>query len=148
MINDGLSVFFAVISSLVGVVIIFYSIEYMKRYKNLAEYYFLVLLFIGSMMGLVFSANLLLIYVFWEIAAICSWRLIGFYRGEKDLRAANKAFLITFSAASVMLLGFIMIYLDAGTFNLNELKGTAISNLAFLFIFVGIMAKSCLFPLH
>ena len=147
-IADGLSVFFAVISSVVGILIIFYSIEYMKKYKNLVEYYFLVLLFIGSMIGLVFSANLLLIYVFWEIAAICSWRLIGFYRGEKDLRAANKAFLITFSAASVMLLGFILIYLNTGTFNLMELKGTAISNLAFLFIFIGIMAKSCLFPLH
>ncbi len=145
---DGLSVFFAAISSLVGALIVLYSIGYMKKYRNLTEYYFCVTLFIGSMLGLVFSANLILVYVFWEMAAICSWRLIGFHRGEKDIWAANKAFLITFLGASVMLVGFVMVYLDAGTFNLAELRGSGITGLAFLLIFIGIMAKSCVFPLH
>ena len=147
-IADGLSVFFAVVSSLVGALIVLYSREYMKSEENSTEFYFIIMLFMSSMLGLVFSAHLLLIYIFWEIAAICSWRLIGFYRREKDIAAAHKAFLITFAAASIMLVGFIMIYLETGTFSLSELPGTPISNLPFLFIFIGIMAKSCIFPLH
>jgi len=145
---DGLSVFMAVVSSLVGMLIILYSIGYMKDYKNLGEYYFLVVLFIGSMMGLVFSANLLLMYIFWEIAAICSWRLIGFYRKPQHIKNADKAFLITFGSASVMLIGFILVYMNSGTFNILELRGATISNLAFLLIFIGIMGKSTVFPLH
>ncbi|GAH79519.1 unnamed protein product, partial [marine sediment metagenome] len=73
---------------------------------------------------------------------------IGFYREEKDIQAANKSFLITFFAASIMLAGFIMVYLDTGTFNLDKLRGTVISDFVFLLIFTGIMAKSCIFPLH
>jgi len=56
--------------------------------------------------------------------------------------------LITFSAASLMLIGFILVYLNTNTFNLIELKGSDISYLPFVLIFIGIMAKSCVFPLH
>jgi len=145
---DALSVFFAAISSVVGTIILLYSTGYMKNYENLKEYYVFVLAFIGSMLGLVFSANLILLYIFWELAAICSWKLIGFHRKETDLKAANKAFLITFGSSSFMLLGFIMIYMNSGTFNMDLLKGTQISTWAMIFIFIGIMGKSCVFPLH
>ena len=144
---DGLSVFFAVISSFVGAVILLFSIQYMKGRENLAEYYFLVTLFIGSMLGLVFSASLIWLYIFWEIAAICSWRLIGYFRRDADLKAANKAFLITFSGASLMLIGFIKIFIDHGTFSIAALKGSYMPEWVFLAVFIGIMAKSCVFPL-
>ena len=72
---DALSVFMAMTSSLVASVILIYSFGYIKDYDNQNEYYFMAVLFIGAMMGLVFSTSLILLYVFWEISAIACWRL-------------------------------------------------------------------------
>lgn len=145
---DGLAVFMAVISSFVGAVIAFYSWGYMSHYRNLNEYYLMVVLFIGSMMGIVYSTNLIFMYVFWEISAIACWRLIGFFREGEYVRRANKAFLMTALGALIMLLGFLVIYQKTGTFDLTAMKGTMIPDLAVTLILVGIFAKSATLPFH
>lgn len=145
---DALAVFMAMTSSLVAFVIVLYSFGYIKEYENQNEYYMMVCLFIGAMMGLVFSTNLIFIYTFWEISAICCWRLIGFYREEITVRNANKAFLITVAAALIMLIGFMGIYGQTGTFDLSAMKGTHIPDWTVVLILFGILAKSATFPLH
>jgi NADH:ubiquinone oxidoreductase subunit 5 (subunit L)/multisubunit Na+/H+ antiporter MnhA subunit len=100
------------------------------------------------MMGLVFSANLIFLYLFWEIIAICCWRLIGFYRLKEHVRKADKAFLITFFGAVVMLLGFIQIYGTTNTFDLTAMRGAAIPGTAVLLILIGMFSKSATVPLH
>jgi NADH:ubiquinone oxidoreductase subunit 5 (subunit L)/multisubunit Na+/H+ antiporter MnhA subunit len=64
--GDGLAIFMAMISSLLGAIIIIYSFGYMSHYENQNEYYLMVVLFIGSMMGIVLSTNLIFLYVFWK----------------------------------------------------------------------------------
>ncbi len=145
---DGLAVFMAIVSSGVAFVISLYAGEYMAGYSSLKGFYFWMLLFVGSMMGLVFSANLVLIYVFWELTAVASWRLIGFYRGEEDVKAADKAFLITFFGAALLLAGIAMIFADHGTLELSRLQGENISNVIALLIFGGIISKSAQLPLQ
>ncbi|HCI55739.1 MAG TPA: proton-conducting transporter membrane subunit, partial [Bacteroidales bacterium] len=145
---DGLAVFMAIISSFIGVIIIFYSFGYISHYENQNEYYLMVVLFIGSMMGIVYSTNLIFIYLFWEISAICCWRLIGFFREKEHVTKANKAFLITVFGALLMLIGFILIYFQTGTFDLTKMKGTRISDLAIFLILFGIFSKSATLPLH
>jgi NADH:ubiquinone oxidoreductase subunit 5 (chain L)/Multisubunit Na+/H+ antiporter, MnhA subunit len=145
---DKLAVFMAIISSLVGAVIVFYSWGYMRRYDNLNEYYLMVVLFIGAMMGLVYSTSLIFMYVFWEISAIACWRLIGFFREKEYVRRANKAFLITVLGALFMLLGFLVIYQQTNTFDLTAMKGMRIPDLAVAFILIGIFAKSATLPFH
>ena len=71
----------------------------MKGERQLGRYYAYVLFFIGSMVGLVLSSNLLLVFVFWEITALCSWALISFHnddpkavaggRTKRSLKSAN-----------------------------------------------------------
>lgn len=146
--GDGLAIFMAMISSLLGVIIIIYSFGYMCHYENQNEYYLMVVLFIGSMMGIVLSTNLIFLYIFWEISAICCWRLIGFFRKDQYVLRANKAFLITVSGALIMLLGFIIVYQQTGTFDLTVMKGSTISNAAVLLILFGILSKSATLPLH
>ena len=80
---DCLAVFMAIASSLVGTIIVLYSFGYISHYGNRNEYYLMVTLFLGAMMGLIYSGNLIFLYLFWEITAIASWRLIGFFR-EKE----------------------------------------------------------------
>jgi proton-translocating NADH-quinone oxidoreductase chain N len=148
LVIDPLSVFMSIVSSFVGFLIIVYSVGYIRHEENQNEYYLMVVLFIGSMMGLVFSANLVFMYLFWEIIAICCWRLIGFYRVREHVRRADKAFLITFFGAVVMLLGFILIYNQTGTFDLTEMRGTLISGTAVALILFGMFSKSATIPLH
>jgi NADH:ubiquinone oxidoreductase subunit 5 (subunit L)/multisubunit Na+/H+ antiporter MnhA subunit len=146
--GDALAVFMALTSSLVAAIIVFYSFGYIEHYSNQNEYYLMVVLFIGAMMGLVFSTNLIFIYIFWEIAAICCWRLIGFYRGKDIVLKADKAFLVTVGGALMMLVGFIGIYIQGGSFDLLELQGKGLDNWIMVLVLFGILSKSATLPLH
>jgi proton-translocating NADH-quinone oxidoreductase chain N len=148
LIIDPLSIFMAIVSSFVGFLIVVYSLGYIHHEENQNEYYLLVVLFIGSMMGLVFSGHLIFMYLFWEIIAICCWRLIGFYRLKEFVRKADKAFLVTFFGAVVMLLGFIQIYGKTNSFDLTAMRGTVIPGSAVLLILFGMFSKSATVPLH
>lgn len=144
---DCLAVFMAGVSSFISAVIILYSFAYISHYQNQNEYYFMVVLFLGAMMGLVFCANLVFIYLFWEITAITSWRLIGFFRERQHVLRADKSFLVTVFGALVMLVGFIMVYQESGSFDLAAIKGGgSISNPAVLLILFGIFSKSATLP--
>jgi len=148
LIIDPLSIFMSIVSSSIGFLIIVYSLGYIRREENQNEYYLMVVLFIGSMMGLVYSGNMIFMYLFWEIIAICCWRLIGFFRVKEHVRRADKAFLVTFFGAVVMLLGFILIYNQTGSFDLTAMRGTLISGSAVLLILFGMFSKSATVPLH
>jgi proton-translocating NADH-quinone oxidoreductase chain M len=148
LVVDPLSIFMAAVSSFVGFLIVVYSLGYIHHEDNQNEYYLMVLLFIGSMMGLVFSGNLIFMYLFWEIIAISCWRLIGFYREPVHVRKADKAFLVTFFGAVVMLLGFIQIYGVTNTFDITAMRGTLIPGTAVLLILFGMFSKSATIPLH
>ena len=145
---DALGVLMALASSFVGIIIIMYSFGYIQHDENQNEYYMMVVLFLGSMVGLVYSQNLIFLYLFWEIAAICCWRLIGFYRDREIVLKADKAFLITVFGAVAMLLGFIILYAQFNTFNLLEMRGKEAPSLAVLLIMFGIFSKSATLPFH
>ncbi len=152
LLADSLAVFMACVSSLISAIIALYSFGYISHYENQDEYYFMVTLFLGAMMGLVFSANLILMYIFWEITAIASWRLIGFFREREYVLKADKAFLITVFGALVMLIGFLSIYQQTGSFDLSVIKESlklhTLSNLAVALVLIGIFAKSATLPFH
>lgn len=145
---DTLAVGMAVTASLVASIIVIYSYGYIEEYKNQNEYYMMVVLFIGAMMGLVFSTNLIFLYTFWEISAICCWRLIGFYRTDITARRAGKAFLITVGGALLMLIGFVGIYAQTGTFDIEQMKGAALPGWAVALVLCGILSKSATVPFH
>ena len=143
---DMLSVFMAAVSAFVSAVILIYSVDYISHYDNQTEYYTMVVLFLGSMMGLVFSANLLWMYVFWEMTGFASWRLVGFFRSDRDVAKANKTILVTVFGALCMLLGIIMIYANYGTMDMRVLHGEAIPGIAACLILLGILSKSATLP--
>lgn len=143
---DILAVFMALVSSSIGLIIVLYSFDYISHYPNQNEYYVMVVLFLGSMMGLVYAQNLIFIYVFWEMTAIASWRLIGFYREKKDVLKADKAFMVTMFGSLAMLVGFLAIFGQSGTFELRYLTGYSLSSLVVILLLMGIFAKSATFP--
>ena len=143
---DMLSVYMAAVSSFVSMIILLYSIDYISHYENQTEYYTMVVLFLGSMMGLVFSSNLIWMYTFWELTGFCSWRLVGFFRSDRDVLKANKTILVTVFGALVMLLGIIMVYFERGTLDMRIMRGENISFLAASLLLIGIFAKSATLP--
>lgn len=149
---DMLAVFMALVSSLVGAIIVLYSFGYISHYPNQNEYYLMVVLFLGAMMGIAFSANLVFLYLFWEITAIASWRLIGFFREPQHVLRADKAFLVTVFGSLVMLIGFIMLFQQTGSFDLAVIKETLkknpVSDIVVVLILFGILSKSATLPFH
>lgn len=149
---DALAVFMAASASLLSFIIVLYSFGYVDHYEHQNEYYSMVVLFLGSMMGLVYSGDLVLLFIFWELTAIASWRLIGFFREPEYVKKADKAFLITVFGALLMLVGFLWIYGETGTFDLVQIREklgtTPISNLALVLILCGIFSKSATLPFH
>ncbi|MDD5128396.1 MAG: NADH-quinone oxidoreductase subunit L [Candidatus Omnitrophica bacterium] len=149
---DSLAVGMAIVVSFISALIILYSFDYIKHYENQNEYYFMVVLFLGAMMGLVFSGNLILLYIFWEITAVTSWRLIGFFRRKEHILRADKAFLVTVFGSLLMLLGFIRMYQETGSFDLSTIKQVIklhpISDLTIALILAGIFSKSATLPFH
>lgn len=147
---DALGVCMACISSLISVIIVIYSFSYIRHYPNQNEYYSMVVMFIAAMTGLIYSANLILLYIFWEITAIVSWRLIGFFREKEFVLKADKAFLMTVGGALLMLLGFIILNGQYGTLELPVLKEMAKANapsaIAIVFILAGMFSKSAILP--
>ncbi|MBQ3864589.1 MAG: NADH-quinone oxidoreductase subunit L [Clostridia bacterium] len=145
---DPLAVFMALTSCVVGMAIVIYSFGYMAHYDHLNEFYMMVVFFIGAMMGLVFSTNLIEIYLFWECSSLCCWRLIGFYRDPLSVRRADKAFIVTVLGALVMLLGFLGIWGETGSFRLEDLQNYNVPTWIAVCILAGVLSKSATFPLH
>lgn len=147
---DSLGLVFALVFSLIGTLTLIYSFSFMQGEENLKEYYFLITLLTGAAVGVCFSRNLILLYIFWEVAAFSAWRLYSFFRGGRDVFSATSAFLFTFLGSSLMLLGFAFLYIQSGTLHLIQLKGIQVLNFNFILslILLGIIAKSAILPLQ
>jgi NADH-quinone oxidoreductase subunit L len=93
---DPLSILFTSLVAFFGLIIVIYSLGYMKEEEGLTRYYFLILLFIGSMIGLVLSDNLLQMFIFWEMVGLCSYALISFWhKRPESIRSGTKVFIMT-----------------------------------------------------
>ena len=136
---DALSCFIAILVSFIGSIVLFYSFGYVEQDANQNEYYLTTVLLIGSVIGMVFSPNLLQIYIFWLLAAVCIWRLICFFREEQIVRYADKTLLLLSAGAAVLLLGFISAYLDAGSSILSFIEEAKISGHTALLILTGVL---------
>ncbi len=119
---DGLGVFLAVVATVIGSLAVIFSIDYMKGEKQLGRYYAFVLFFIGAMVGLVLTSNLLLMFVFWEITALCSYALISFHNDDpKAVAGGIKALIITQIGGIGLLLGALLLKANTGSYDINAL---------------------------
>lgn len=153
---DGLSMIFGLLITGVGSLVILYSIFYLSSKESLQHFYCYLLLFMGAMLGVVFSDNLMVLYVFWELTSVSSFLLIAFWHHRKGSRqGAQKAMLITVSGGVAMLIGFIMLHSMTGTYSIREII-SSLSEMtdhsffipAMILILIGAFTKSAQFPFH
>ncbi|RYD71505.1 MAG: hypothetical protein EOP84_24785, partial [Verrucomicrobiaceae bacterium] len=153
---DGLSLFYGCVICGIGVLICWYAAEYLdNEYRSHGRFYTYLLLFMTAMLGTVFSNNLLLLFVFWEITGVASFLLIGFlHEDEKSQVGARQALLVTAATGLCMLIGIIMLGLTAGTYDLKAIAGgnvlqsrpAAWNATMCVFLLVGAFGKSAQFP--
>jgi NADH-quinone oxidoreductase subunit L len=152
---DPLSVLLSCLITFFGLVITVYSIGYMADEEGLTRYYFFMLIFIGSMTGLVMSDNLFQLFIFWEMIGLCSYSLISFwYKRPEAVRSGIKAFLMTRIGDVCFLAGICLLYTSLGSFsfsyiinNIGKVPLSVLTASAFL-ILISAVAKSAQLPLH
>jgi NADH-quinone oxidoreductase subunit L len=157
---DPLSILFTCLISFFAVIITVYSLGYMKGESGLTRYYSLILLFIGSMIGLVLADNMLQMFIFWEMVGLCSFALIAFwYKKPESVHSGTKAFIMTRIGDIALLAAIGILFLMFGTFSfhgtINAIQAAALNGsldtgllvVAAFLILIGAIAKSAQLPL-
>ncbi|HEY3402384.1 MAG TPA: NADH-quinone oxidoreductase subunit L [Ohtaekwangia sp.] len=152
---DPLSSIFLLIITGVGFLIHLYSVGYMHHDEGFNRFFSYLNLFVFFMLLLVMGANYLVMFIGWEGVGLCSFLLIGFwFKNTEYNKAANKAFIMNRIGDLGMLLGVILIFMNAGSIQYLEVfsKATSIDSGILTFItillFIGAMGKSAQIPLY
>ncbi|HET8620882.1 MAG TPA: hydrogen gas-evolving membrane-bound hydrogenase subunit E, partial [Acidimicrobiales bacterium] len=151
---DGFSALFVLLIAGIGVLIFAYSARYLPATgEGLGRLIGLLVLFAGSMVGLVLADNLVVLFGFWELTSVTSFLLIGHDHASARARAAAlQALLVTGTGGLAMLAGFVLIGQAAGTYRLSAVLadppsgGTVTAGL--VLVLVGAFAKSAQYPFH
>jgi len=150
---DGLALFFGLLITGIGTCIAFYTNYYLEGDRRQGYFYLVLYIFMASMLGLVWSDDLLTLFVFWEGTSITSYLLIAYkseYKGAVE--GARRALIVTTAGALAMLAGMVLLGLEAGTFNISEILAepgiatAAITPVALVLLFLGAFTKSAQFP--
>lgn len=154
---DPLSAVMLGVVLIAGTLITIFSVGYMKGEVRYWWFFAVLMAFIAAKLMLVLSDNLLLLYFAWEGVGVCSFLLIGFYWEKRSAaEAAKKAFVTTRIGDVGLLIGIILLYKATGTFNIQDILTAATTGqigdhylfVSLMFIFLGAMGKSALFPFH
>jgi len=154
---DHLSIIMLLVATGLGFLDIHFAHDYMGEEKDQARYYSKVLFFIGGMILLVITKNLIGAFVGWEFMGLASYVLISFWYYKKPAaNAGMQAFLYTRFGDIFILAAIAILMIYAGTTNLVELNHLAdahqlnktVALIAALFIFMGAIGKSGQFPLY
>ncbi|MGH6610844.1 MAG: proton-conducting transporter membrane subunit, partial [Burkholderiaceae bacterium] len=117
---DGLALMFALLILGIGLLVILYARYYLAERDPMGRFYAFLLLFMGSMLGIVLSGNLLLMLMFWELTSLSSFLLIGYWQHRPDARqGARMALAITGGGGLALLAGVILLGHIAGNFELS-----------------------------
>ncbi len=153
---DGLALLFGLVITGVGVVIVLYTAHYFDTDEEVRRFYTLLFSFMGAMLMLVVSGNILTLFIAWELTSIISFLLISF-KGDKSADAregAARALVITGGGGLALLAGLMLLGIAGGSFEFSALltNDTLRDHPWYIgmtvLILIGCFAKSAQFPLH
>ncbi|MFC0280953.1 hydrogen gas-evolving membrane-bound hydrogenase subunit E [Falsigemmobacter intermedius] len=152
---DGLSLTFALLISGIGASVLLYASSYLAGHPHYLRFFLFLTLFMLSMLGLVLAADLIALFVFWELTSVTSYLLIGFVHDDpRARRNALQAMLVTGAGGLALLAGFILIGVAGGTWDLAELlagqglQAHPLYSGILILILLGAFTKSAQFPFH
>ncbi|WP_421992596.1 monovalent cation/H+ antiporter subunit A [Roseococcus sp.] len=153
---DGLAAAFAMMVSGIGFLIVLYARYYMSPDDPVPRFFAYLLAFMGSMMGLVLSGNLIQLVFFWELTSLFSFLLIGYWQNNAAARdGARMALTVTAGGGLALFAGMLVLGHIVGSYDLDVVlnSGNAIREHplylpALVLILLGAMTKSAQFPFH
>ncbi|MFK0292020.1 NADH-quinone oxidoreductase subunit L [Streptomyces sp. NPDC090442] len=152
---DGFAALIAVLVGTVATCVQIYSTAYLRDDPRYPSYAALVSLFTSAMLLVVYTGDLMVLLVGWEVMGICSYFLVGHYWETEAARTASlKAFLVTKLGDVPFLFGIFALAADTGTFRITGILGHIARDglhhptLIALLLLAGVAGKSAQFPLH
>jgi len=154
---DPLSSIMVVVISVIGFLVVLYSNEYLSERnaehpyeEGRQRYYFWLLLFLASMVGVAMSPNLLQLFIFWEMTTLCSWALISHTQEPAGVRAGFKALIMTHIGGFGFLVGLLLLFAATGSFDFAAVGklGSGMKSAVFVLLLVAAWAKSAQVPFH
>jgi multicomponent K+:H+ antiporter subunit A len=153
---DGLSWIFAFLVLAVGFLVVLYARYYMSSEDPVPRFFSFLLAFMGSMLGLVLSGNLVQLAFFWELTSLFSFLLIGYWHHNQSARdAARMALIVTAAGGLCLLIGLLLIGKIVGSYDLDVvlasgdlIRSSDLYLPALLLILIGAFTKSAQFPFH
>ncbi|WBY01901.1 monovalent cation/H+ antiporter subunit A [Ramlibacter tataouinensis] len=153
---DGFAWMFAMLVTVIGALVVVYARYYLSADDPAARFYSLLLGFMGSMLGVVLSGNLIQLVVFWELTSLFSFLLIGYWHHRKEARrGARIAFVVTATGGLALLAGVMLIGHIVGSYELDavllageRIRGHEFYPYAVVLVLLGALTKSAQFPFH
>ena len=153
---DGFAWMFAVLITGIGTLVVVYARYYMSEDDPVPRFFSFLLAFMGAMLGIVISGNVILLSVFWELTSIFSFLLISYWHNTAAARdGARMALTITGIGGFCLLIGVLLIGNIVGSYDLDKIlasgdviRGHALYVPALVFVLLGALTKSAQFPFH
>ncbi len=153
---DGLSLLFAGLILGIGLLIVLYARYYLSERDSMGRFYSYLMLFMGSMLGIVLSENLILLLIFWELTSLTSFLLISYWQHREEARqGARMALTVTGLGGFAMLGGFLLLGHIVGSYELSDvlaagdrIRAHSLYVPTLLLILLGAFTKSAQFPFH
>jgi multicomponent K+:H+ antiporter subunit A len=153
---DGFAWMFAVLVTVIGALVSLYARYYMSPEDPVGRFYAFFLAFMGAMLGVVISGNLVQLVVFWELTSLISFLLIGYWHHRLDAqRGARMALTVTGAGGLALLGGVVLLGQIVGSYDLDvvlaagdKIRAHALYPAALALILGGALTKSAQFPFH
>ncbi len=158
---DDLSIVMCLIVSIIGSLILIYSVGYMKGDKNVSSFFLIMMVFLGDMNALIFANDLTWLFFFWEGTTLCSFLLIRHYRDEPSIKASDRALWMNLLGGVALICGIILVEAIYNTLFLSDLVNAQAMMpgwlsflpagaivLPFAFMAFGAFTKSALMPFN
>ncbi|QPF73905.1 monovalent cation/H+ antiporter subunit A [Roseateles sp. DAIF2] len=153
---DGFAWMFAMLVLGIGLLVVIYARYYMSPTDPMARFYSAFLAFMGAMLGVVLSGNLIQLVFFWELTSLFSFLLIGYWHHRRDARrGARMALTVTGTGGLCLLAGVLLLGHIVGSYELDavlaageQIRAHALYTPALVLVLLGALSKSAQFPFH
>ena len=153
---DGLAWLFVMLVAGIGLLVVLYARYYMSTRDPIPRFFAFFLAFMGSMLGIILSGNIILLSIFWELTSLSSFLLISYWHQNSAARdGARMALTITAAGGFSLLVGLLILGAIVGSYDLDailaagdKIKAHPLYLTSLVLILIGAFTKSAQFPFH
>ncbi|CAN5533332.1 monovalent cation/H+ antiporter subunit A [soil metagenome] len=153
---DGFAWLFAMLVLVIGALVVLYARYYMSPADPVPRFFSFLLAFMGAMLGVVLSGNIIQLVLFWELTSLFSFLLIGYWHHLADARrGARMALVVTGTGGLFLLAGMLVLGRLAGSYDLDvvlkagdAIRVHALYPVVLVLVLIGALTKSAQFPFH